>query len=268
MDHIGFAELQDNNNNNNNDGMFDEGVSVKAQNRRNRKQQKKEKQGASHHSKPFEALTESQAELMECLDDSEVTQIFAVGPAGTGKTYVPTRYAVRDMLRGMNGNGPYRKLYVARPTISKKEHQLGFLPGTMQKKLEPWLKPIIRAIKDEVSSAQLSKWMQEGVVEFLSFEHMRGNTFDDGYIILDEAQNCTLSDLKLFLTRKGQNSRYMIAGDPDQADIPNSGLKAVVDMIDDQDLTPELVEFSEEDVVRSADAKEWVKAFKRMENVF
>ena len=242
--------------------MFDENVSQKALNRRDRKQAKRDKKGVSHQSKPFEPLNQTQVELMGLLRDPEVSQIFAIGPAGTGKTYVPTRYAVRDLIKGLSGNGPYKKLYIARPTVSNQRHRVGFLPGKLDQKLAPWLRPIIRAICDEVKPVQLEKWKQEGIVQFLSFEHMRGDTFDDGYVILDEAQNCSLSDLKLFLTRKGQNSRYMIAGDVGQADdMPDSGLQTVIDMIEEHNMSPEIIEFTEEEVIRSEDAKEWVTAF-------
>jgi phosphate starvation-inducible PhoH-like protein len=123
------------------------------------------------------------------------------------------------------------------------------------------------ALKDEVSANVLKTWLDDKKVEFLSFEHMRGRTLSDCWVILDEAQNCTLSDLKLFLTRKGQDSVYVVAGDIEQVDgeaIPDSGLEPVIEMIDRYDLSPEIVEFDEDDVVRSADAKEWVQAFSRM----
>lgn len=234
--------------------------------RRERKQLKKKtagKQNQAHGAvgyKPLTARTEHQQHLIDALNES--TQVFAIGPAGTGKTYVPSRLAAQQLKAGK-----ITKIYIARPTVAPKRHAQGFLPGKLEQKLAPWLVPIMDALKDEVSANVLKTWLDDKKVEFLSFEHMRGRTLSDCWVILDEAQNCTLSDLKLFLTRKGQDSVYVVAGDIEQVDgeaIPDSGLEPVIEMIDRYDLSPEIVEFDEDDVVRSADAKEWVQAFSRM----
>jgi phosphate starvation-inducible PhoH-like protein len=206
---------------------------------------------------PLEARTETQADYIECLSDG--TQIFGIGPAGTGKTYIPARMAAKALLEKR-----IEKILIARPTVTHARHRQGFLPGGLNKKLAPWLVPIVDAIKDEVSAATLERWEKEGKVEFLSFEHMRGRTFKDCWVILDEAQNCTFSDLKLFLTRKGENSVYVVTGDTDQTDIDDSGLAVIIQMIEDMDLSPDLITFAESDCVRSEDAREWVEAFSHM----
>jgi len=205
---------------------------------------------------PLVAKTSTQKFYLDCLDDG--SQIFAIGPAGTGKTYIPARRAAQALKRG-----EVKKIYIARPTISQKRHQLGFLPGKQEQKLAPWLVPLLDAIKDEVNPKTLDTWMNEKKVEFLSFETLRGRTLRDCWVILDEAQNCSFSDLKLFLTRKGENSVYVVTGDVDQVDIEDSGLEKIVNMIREYDLSPDLVEFSEDECVRSEDAKEWLLAFSR-----
>lgn len=226
--------------------------------RRERKQQKKKKTPSQMDIlpgyRPLVGKTDTQREYIDVL--KETSQVFAIGPAGTGKTYIPARIAAK-----MLSQKRIDKIYVARPTVSHKRHQQGFLPGKLEQKLAPWLVPLLDAFKDEVSGTTLDKWMIEKKVEFLSFEHMRGRTFKDCFVILDEAQNCTIGDLKLFLTRKGENSVYVVTGDIDQVDIEDSGLETIIDMIEKQDLSPDIIEFSQDEVVRSEDAKEWVKAF-------
>ncbi len=202
--------------------------------------------------------SDAQAFYLDLLNDPEVTQIFAVGEAGTGKTYIAARVAARRLI-----DHKISKIFIARPTVSAPAHKLGFLPGKMKDKLAPWLIPIVDALKQEMTVTELNKYMETGAIEFVSFEHMRGRTFDDCFVILDEAQNCTLADLKLFLTRKGEESTYIVAGDPSQVDISNSGLDIILDMIEEYDLSPEIAEFDENDVVRSKDAKEWVASFKK-----
>lgn len=231
--------------------------------RRERKQLKKSKsksRAGSHENKdgysPLSPKTETQAFLLECLESS--TQVFAVGPAGTGKTYIPSRKAAQALK-----SGTIDKIYIARPTVAPARHKQGFLPGKLEQKLAPWLVPILDAMKDEVGGKLLDTWMTEKRVEFVSFEHLRGRTLRNCWVILDEAQNCTFGDLKLFLTRKGEDSIYVVTGDIDQVDIDDSGLEPIIDMIERYDMSPALVVFSEEECVRSEDAKEWLLAFSR-----
>lgn len=225
--------------------------------RRQAAKQRRAQQQQTIQRKPLEPLNATQADYFEALDDPNVTQIFAVGEAGTGKTYVAARFAIRRLRAGT-----IDRIYIARPTVSSPRHRLGFLPGSATKKLAPWLIPILDAFKEEATAREIESWIQQGKIEFVAFEHLRGRTLANCFAILDEAQNCTFGDLKLFLTRKGEDSTYVVAGDPTQVDIPDSGFDPILDMIEDQDLSPTIIEFDAVDVVRSADAKEWVTAFK------
>jgi len=209
--------------------------------------------------RPLTPKTETQKYYLECLDNN--SQVFAYGGAGTGKTYIASRYAIRKLVENK-----YEKLIIARPTVANRRHELGFLPGNLEAKLRPWLVPILSSFADEVSPSDIDRLKNLGKIEFLSFEHMRGRTFNDSVIILDEAQNCSYSDLKLFLTRIGENSLTIVNGDIDQIDISDSGLEKVIDLIYDYDLDVDVVEFTEEDVVRSKEAKVWVTAFNREKN--
>lgn len=206
--------------------------------------------------KPLIARNEIQQDMIDAMEES--SQIFAIGPAGTGKTYVAARWAMNQLVSGNTS-----RIVISRPTVTKNKHRQGFLPGNEKEKIEPWLIPIVSAFKEGVSSETVAKMTRDGRIEYLSFETMRGRSIKDSVLILDEAQNCDFGDLRMFLTRIGENSKVIICGDPDQVDINDSGLKDVLDMIEDYDLSPDIIEFTEDDVVRSGIASEWVKAFKR-----
>lgn len=203
-------------------------------------------------SKPLVPKNPNQADYLDILREGE--SVFAIGPAGTGKTYLAARIGAQRLLKG-----DIEKIIISRVTASKKEHAIGFLPGNIDAKMKPWLTPVIEGIRAEVSQAQLDKWKAEGAFEIVPFEYMRGRTFDNACIILDEAQNAAFDDLHLFLTRTGEGSQVVVAGDHSQIDIPNSGLEEIVNISDDHEIM-EIVEFSEDDVVRSVLAKKWVKA--------
>lgn len=204
--------------------------------------------------KPLIAKTKRQGHYIEALRAGE--SCFAVGGAGTGKTYIAARIAARKLIEGQ-----VDKIIVARVTVSKPKHALGFLPGKLDAKMRPWLQPVIDGLRAEVSAATLEQWQQEGKFEIASFEHMRGRTFDHALVLLDEAQNADWGDLRLFLTRTGEGSQVIVTGDLDQIDIPDSGLMRVLDMVERYNLPMHIIEFTSEDVVRSALAKAFVKAF-------
>lgn len=225
---------------------------IRAERRLARKRQDAEKAESSH--RPIVARNESQRRYLAALHHAD--QVFAVGSAGTGKTYLAVRYAAQLFKAGKIG-----ALKFARPQASRERHRSGFLPGDLGKKLSPWFAPILDALREEFSQAQIDKLIQSGAIEFLSFEHMRGRTFRDCYVILDEAQNCDWFDLKLFLTRIGEDSRLTVCGDQSQSDVADSGLTRVVALIERERVTAEIIVFDENDVVRSGIAGEWVRAF-------
>jgi phosphate starvation-inducible PhoH-like protein len=240
---------------------FDRPPATKAQARAARRAEKATKQQhQSRSAPPLVAKSETQAELLSCLRDGE--SVFAIGPAGTGKTYLPARIAAQKLL-----SGSIDKIIVARVTVSDRRHALGFLPGKLEAKMEPWLIPVIEGIRAEMSLQTYEQLKGQGKIEYCSFEHIRGRTFGNCVVILDEAQNATFKDLKVFLTRQGENCQVVVTGDLDQIDIPDSGLDEVIDLCERYNVPMDIVEFGEDEVVRSAGAKAWVKAFNRHQTV-
>lgn len=228
----------------------------KAERRAVRRQEKARAATVMFEEKPLLPKNATQQEMLDALSEKE--QVFAIGPAGTGKTYLAARWGMNALIKG-----EFSGLTISRPTVTKPKHRQGFLPGTDKEKIEPWLIPIISAFKDGVAPSMVDKMTRDGRIEYLSFETMRGRSIKDRVIILDEAQNCDYLDLKMFLTRVGENSKLIVCGDPEQVDINDSGLEAVLDMIEDFDLTAEIIEFDDADVVRSGIAAEWVRAFRK-----
>lgn len=203
--------------------------------------------------------TETQAELLEALEES--TTIAAVGPAGTGKTYLAASWAV-EKLQAKD----YQQVVLARPVLGVGGKTLGFLPGDLNRKLGPWFKATLKILKERLSGKQFEELRNSGALVLCSFEHIRGETYDNAVMIIDEAQSTTVDEMKVFLTRTGENTKVIICGDLDQNDLPNgvtSGL-AVAQAIIDKGLVPEAetVEFGPEDVVRSATCRAWAEAFK------
>lgn len=228
-------------------------TSPKAQRRAARKADKHRRQ-SRRNPKPLHPKTPTQRKYMEYLDESD--QVFAVGAAGSGKTLIAARHAVRRVLEAQSD-----RVVVCRPSVSKSKHRQGFLPGGLSAKIRPWIVPVMEAMKEECGAGMLDRLIQSEQIEFLTFEHMRGRSIANATVILDEAQNCDLGDLRMFLTRIGENSQVIVCGDMDQVDIEDSGLSTAIRMIYDHDLSASVIEFGEEDVVRSAIAREWVRAF-------
>lgn len=233
------------------ESAFERPPSTKAAARAARRAERAAKE-ARNHSKPLVAKNETQQDYLDVLRAAD--SVIAIGPAGTGKTYLAARIAAQRLIRG-----EIDKIIISRVTVSKREHQIGFLPGNIDAKMKPWLTPVIEGIRAEVSGNTLDQWKANGQFEIVPFEFMRGRTFERAAIILDEAQNATFEDLTLFLTRTGEGSQVIVAGDPNQVDIPNSGLEEIVILAEDHEIM-DVVEFSEDDVVRSPLAKAWVKA--------
>ncbi|AFU87979.1 PhoH-like phosphate starvation-inducible [Caulobacter phage CcrColossus] len=222
----------------------------KAQARAERRAERASKQ-AEHRAPPLVPKTENQREYIEILRDAN--SCIALGPAGTGKTYIAARIAAQRKMAGH-----VDKIIITRVNVSKREHALGFLPGNIDAKMKPWMTPVVEGLRAEVSAKVMDTWKAAGEFEIVPFEFMRGRTFDNAFVILDEAQNASFDDLELFVTRTGQGSQVVICGDPGQIDIPNSGLEIITDIAEENGIV-DTIEFTEEDVVRSAEAKAWVK---------
>ena len=185
-----------------------------------------------------------QSEYVQRIRESEI--VFGVGPAGTGKTYLSVAVAVEMLLQGR-----VDRLILSRPAVEAGE-RIGFLPGDLKDKIDPYLRPLYDALHDMLPGDQVAKALESGDIEVAPLAFMRGRTLANSFIILDEAQNTTPMQMKMFLTRIGENSRMVIAGDPSQIDLPlgsKSGLRDALDILAD---VPEVgvVHFGEADVVR------------------
>lgn len=230
-------------------------VSEKALRRKMRKAEKAAKQ-AKRNPKPIVARNAAQAEYIDSIRTNELT--FAIGPAGVGKTYVPSR-----LFGEMLAAGEIEKIYIARPNISKPKHRNGFLPGTLEEKTAPWLVPIFEGIKDAMSGSEFDRLKREKKIEEVPFEFMQGRTFKNAAFIVDEAENLDLDDLYITLTRLGEECAAVFCGDIHQARIPDSGLADVVKMSRQWDMdSVGVIEFSTDDIVRSRQARQWAKAFR------
>ena len=165
----------------------------------------------------------TQARYMEALSAADI--IFALGPAGTGKTYVAVAQAVQMLIQGS-----VQRLILSRPAVEAGE-RLGFLPGDMKEKVDPYLRPLYDALYDMLPNEQVERRIASGEIEIAPIAFMRGRTLSDAFIILDEAQNTTPAQMKMFLTRFGQNSRMVVCGDPRQIDLPDIGKSGLADAV-------------------------------------
>ena len=205
--------------------------------------------------KPVTARTVNQANL---IDDYKLNDLLiAVGPAGTGKTYTSIALAVRALkLKEV------RRIVLTRPAVEAGE-RLGFLPGDMKEKLDPYLQPLYDALKDMINHRKLETWLEDGTIQIAPLAFMRGRTLEHSFVILDEAQNATISQLKMFLTRMGVNSKFILTGDITQIDLPNkrsSGLVQAINLLRGIDGIS-IIEFDERDIVRHKLVKDIVRAY-------
>lgn len=171
--------------------------------------------------KPIKARTENQVRLVQACEHNDM--VFAVGPAGTGKTYVSIAIAVRALKKK-----EIRKIILSRPAVEAGE-KLGFLPGDMKEKIDPYLQPLYDALEEMIPPAKLQEYMDSNIIQIAPLAFMRGRTLNDAVVILDEAQNTTSSQIKMFMTRMGQNTKMVITGDCTQIDLPYSQKSGLIE---------------------------------------
>lgn len=207
--------------------------------------------------KSVRARTANQKRMVTASDRNDI--VFAIGPAGTGKTYTAVALAVRALKNKM-----VKKIILTRPAVEAGE-SLGFLPGDLKEKIDPYLRPLYDALDDMIPADKLGYYMQTRVIEIAPLAYMRGRTLDNAYIILDEAQNATDLQIKMFLTRIGANAKAIITGDLTQVDLPKnqrSGLDKAIRILKNIDGIGH-IELDEEDVVRHRLVKAIIKAYDR-----
>ncbi|MBQ5528287.1 MAG: PhoH family protein [Bacteroidales bacterium] len=205
--------------------------------------------------KPIKARNKRQQELVQAYLDNDL--VFAVGPAGTGKTYIAIALAVRALK-----NREIKRIILTRPAVEAGE-RLGFLPGDLKEKLDPYLQPLYDALEDMIPSRKLNEFIADGTIQIAPLAYMRGRTLDRACVILDEAQNTNLGQLKMFLTRMGSSAKFIVTGDATQIDLPrksDSGLLTGIRLL--QNLKGvAVVSFRNEDIVRHPLVTKIVKTF-------
>lgn len=200
--------------------------------------------------------TKNQIALVEAVQKNDL--VFAVGPAGTGKTYVSVALAIRALK-----NKEIKKIIITRPAVEAGEN-LGFLPGDLKEKIDPYLRPIYDALSDMLPSEKLKYFKENGIVEIAPLAYMRGRTLNDAYVLLDEAQNTTPMQIKMFLTRMGPSSKMIVTGDSSQIDLPKkqkSGLIEALEVLKNIDGIG-IVKLDGKDVVRHKLVKSIIKAYR------
>ena len=207
--------------------------------------------------KPIQGRSANQQKLVKAFQENDLT--FALGPAGTGKTYVAIALAVRALK-----NREVRKVILSRPAVEAGE-KLGFLPGDMKDKIDPYLQPLYDALEDMIPQAKLKEYMETGVIQIAPLAFMRGRTLSEAVIILDEAQNTTTHQIKMFLTRLGMNAKMVITGDVTQIDLPHtvtSGLVQALRVLRNVNGVGR-VQFEKKDIVRHPLVQRIVEAYEK-----
>jgi phosphate starvation-inducible PhoH-like protein len=203
---------------------------------------------------PIKALNPTQADYLDALRKSP--QVIVLGPAGTGKTWIAATHAA-DLYR----NRQIDRIILTRPNVPC-GRSLGFFPGSLEDKFAPWAVPVAEAIKERIGKAAYDIALKNGAIELVPFEVMRGRSWKNAFVLLDEAQNATPSEIKTFLTRIGEDCTMVINGDISQCDLDrDSGLRVVIDIVAKQSLPVPVIEFSRADIVRSGLCAMWVNAF-------
>ena len=211
--------------------------------------------------KPISARSVNQHLLVNSVTDNDLT--FALGPAGTGKTYVAIALAVRALK-----NREVRKIILSRPAVEAGE-KLGFLPGDMKDKIDPYLQPLYDALEDMIPAAKLKEYLETNVIQIAPLAFMRGRTLNDAMIVLDEAQNTTTHQIKMFLTRLGMNAKMIITGDITQIDLPRTVSSGLVQALKVLKGVPGIgmVEFGKKDIVRHQLVQRIVEAYQKWDDL-
>ena len=210
--------------------------------------------------KKIKAHTINQIKIVDAFINNDM--VFAIGPAGTGKTYTGIAVAVKALKDKV-----VKKIILTRPAVEAGE-SLGFLPGDMKEKLDPYMQPLYDALKEMIETDRLDDYMKRGVIEIAPLAYMRGRTLDNAFVILDEGQNTTHNQMKMFLTRMGVNAKFMINGDPGQIDLPRramSGLKEA-NLVLKNVKGIKMIYLDDSDVIRHQVVKRIIEAYKNSEH--
>ena len=199
--------------------------------------------------------TQGQARYIQSIRENDIT--FAIGPAGTGKTYLAVAVAVEALKHHQ-----IRKIVLVRPAVEAGE-SLGFLPGDLHAKINPYLRPLLDALHEMIDYDQMKRYMEQDVIEVVPLAYMRGRTLNESFIILDEAQNTTIAQMKMFLTRMGQGSKIVISGDTTQIDLPRPSASGLIDAVARLRDIPgvNIVQLSKTDIVRHRLVQDIVRAY-------
>ena len=210
--------------------------------------------------KVIKAKTFNQKKLVDSMQGNDM--VFAIGPAGTGKTYTGVALAVTALKEKK-----VKRIILTRPAVEAGEN-LGFLPGDLNEKLDPYMQPLYDALRDMIPNEKLKSYIEKGIIQIAPLAFMRGRTLDNAFVILDEAQNTTHAQMKMFLTRMGKNAKFMITGDPGQIDLPRriiSGLKEVLLILKDTKGI-KIIYLDDKDVIRHPLVKKVIEAYKSIEH--
>ncbi|WP_027125221.1 PhoH family protein [Gelidibacter mesophilus] len=209
--------------------------------------------------KIIKAQTVNQRKLVESMRQNDM--VFAIGPAGTGKTYTGVALAVKALK-----NKEVKRIILTRPAVEAGEN-LGFLPGDLKEKLDPYMQPLYDALRDMIPAEKLAQFIENGTIQIAPLAFMRGRTLDNAFVILDEGQNTTHNQMKMFLTRMGKNAKFLLTGDPGQIDLPRrttSGLKEAILILKNVEGVG-MVFLDEKDVIRHKLVKKIIEAYKEIE---
>jgi phosphate starvation-inducible PhoH-like protein len=208
----------------------------------------------------IKAQTSNQRKLVDAIRQNDM--VFAIGPAGTGKTYTGVALAVKALK-----NKEVKRIILTRPAVEAGEN-LGFLPGDLKEKLDPYMQPLYDALRDMIPHEKLDNYIEKGIIQIAPLAFMRGRTLDHAFVILDEGQNTTHAQMKMFLTRMGKNAKFLLTGDPGQIDLPRrviSGLKEALLILKDIKGVG-MVFLDDKDVIRHKLVKQVIEAYKNIEN--